>query len=537
MSTRFVAAWLASQGQAEALLPPLWRTPEGRRAAVQRAARRSPPAPATLAALRAQHEALPPSDARAHNLDRLAKGAACVVTGQQVGLFLGPLYSFFKAMSAILIARELEAEAGHPVVPVFWLQAEDHDLDEIATAWTPGADGSPVALRLQTEPGWRTSVAHRALGDDAVTALRGLEELLGDRPFAAEALALLQRHYQPGRSVAAAYAGAIAEVFAEEGLIVLQPRTEAFARLAAPVHRRALQGADELDALLARRAEALAEAGLEVQIEPREGCTLSFFHPEGPSGPRHRLRRCPQGGWTGAGHPMLRSEAELERTLERRPLRWSTSALLRPILQDTLLPTAAYVGGPGEVCYFGQLAPVYAWFGLPAPMIVHRGRGLLIEPDVQAALRDLGLTPRDLERDEAELLERVRIPEAPEVTPERLRDALEAPLLDGLASIWEDAAALDPTMERTLRGARHVMQRQINRLVRRAQVSRLASAPERQRALKRVQGMLRPDGGPQERTYGLAWFLSGCGLEALKREVRAAFEEDVWSPEVKEVAL
>jgi len=176
-----------------------------------------------LDVLREQQSALPASAARQASLDALAKGGVAVVaTGQQVGLFLGPLYTFYKAASAVAVARALAAESGVGCVPLFWLQTEDHDFAEIRTCAVAGPDGKPVRLELaqDREADSRVSVAQRCLGPEIDAVLDQLGSLLDGQPGAEEVLAILRAQYRPGRSLAAAFAGVLATLFADEGLIL-----------------------------------------------------------------------------------------------------------------------------------------------------------------------------------------------------------------------------------------------------------------------------------------------------------------------------
>ncbi|HET9624049.1 MAG TPA: bacillithiol biosynthesis BshC, partial [Kofleriaceae bacterium] len=223
---------------ADALEPPAW--PRDRAALAAAVARVSRPlTPAVHRALVAQNASLPASPARDAHLAALGRGAAVVVTGQQVGLFLGPLYTIYKAASAIVIARALTAELGAPVVPVFWLQTEDHDLPEIASLGVPGlAACETIAAPVDADN--RISIAHRTLPAEIAGCLDRLDEVLGEGIFAREHVERLRRHYRPGAPWAAAFAGVLGELFAPEGLVMIDPRDPVLAAEVAPVHARAL---------------------------------------------------------------------------------------------------------------------------------------------------------------------------------------------------------------------------------------------------------------------------------------------------------
>src|SRR5439155_6615189 len=174
---------------------------------------------------------------------------AAVVTGQQVGLFLGPLYTIYKAATAVVVARVLAAETGSPVVPVFWLQTEDHDLVEIASCSVPGVGAcETIAAPIAAEN--RISIAHHRLPAEIAGCLDQLEDALGDGSLAQAHLERLRRHYRPGVPWSAAFAGVLAELFAPEGLVMIDPRDPTLAAVTAPVHARALAEADRIAAAM-----------------------------------------------------------------------------------------------------------------------------------------------------------------------------------------------------------------------------------------------------------------------------------------------
>lgn len=493
--------------------------PEARARAVARA---RVLAPAVHQVLVSQNAELAPSPARDAHLAALQRGAAAVVTGQQVSLFLGPLYVIYKAASAIVLARSLAAETGRPVVPVFWLQTEDHDLPEIATCGVPGE-----TLSVPIDPENRISIAHLALPPEIDGCLDRLAMLLGPGANACAHVDRLRRHYRPGATWARAFAGVLAELFAPEGLVVIDPRDPQLAAVAAPVHARALEDADRIAAALIARCTELEQAGRGVPVHVRAGAPLSFFHPEGALGPRVRLERTGDVFAEVGGARVHTREALLD-ALRGDPLRFSTSALLRPIVQDTLLPTAAYVGGPAEVAYFAQLAPLYDVFEMAPPLVVPRARFRIVDLRVREQLARLGLTADDVERPELELLARVRQPgpRASDVTT-RLLDPF-------LAAHAQLAASLGAGFDRALARTRASVERAVTRFAGKVERATLYADAERVAAIRRLRAILVPDGAPQERRLGLAAFAVRNGDRHLVERVLDASVP--FDPSLKELS-
>jgi bacillithiol synthase len=483
---------------------------------------RRPVAPEVHAALVAQNAALAASPARDAHLGALARGAAAVVTGQQVGLFLGPLYTIYKAASAVAVARALAAASGAPVVPVFWLQTEDHDLPEIAGCGVPGR-AACEQLAVPVDAGNRISIAHLRLPAEVAACLEALAELLGEGTDARAHLERLRRHYRPGARWADAFAGVLAELFAPEGLVVIDPRTPALAAAAAPVHARAIEHAERIAAELIAHGEALARAGRPVPVHVRPGAPLSFFHPDGAEGPRVRL--APAGGDHYAEVAGERSwdRAALLAALAADPRRCSTSALLRPIVQDTLLPTAAYVGGPGELAYLAQMPPLYRSFDRTPPAVVPRARFRVVDARARRLLDRLGLAPADAERPEPELLARLRPPgpRGQGSGAEVARRLLE-PFLGAHAALEAELAHPGPQIAKALARTRGSVERAVGRLAGKIERAALYEDAALVEAVRALRARLHPDGAPQERVLGLPGLAATLGDRALIERVLAS---------------
>ena len=529
MDSSFSASWLRGEPRALDFLSNSFRHPSARAEAVASAASRRL-SPTLHEALVARNARLAPSPARERNLELLARpGTAAVVTGQQVGLFLGPLFTLYKAASAIAAARALTEETGTPCVPVFWLQTEDHDLPEINHCFIPRSAGGPlrVALELPDASTSRTPVAHRLLGPGVTRALAALRAELGSLPHADEHLALLERAYRPEATLAEAFTEVLAALFTDEGLIFLDPRDARLAPLAAPVHRRALEDAEAIARGLSARGRALAEAGFSEQVHIRPGAPLCFFSPEGPEGARYRLEPAASpGSWSLVGHPEDASvtTAELLTWLEHEPLRFTTSALLRPLLQDTWLPTAAYVGGPGEIAYFAQLAPLHAQAGLPLPLIVPRARFQVIDDPTRRLLDKLGLSPHEVATPRDELLARLVARTSGESfePPEAVEARLLGTFTTELARLRERTASFEPGFARALSRTEKTVRGGVSRLVARyarTLAQRDLVAAER---VDRLRDWLVPQGAPQERIYGLPYYACRFGARAFTRLVLEA---------------
>jgi bacillithiol synthase len=489
-----------------------------------------------LAAIRAQNAAFAPSASRERNLELLERGAAAVVTGQQMGLFLGPLFTVYKAATAIQVAKKLEEETGTRVVPIFWLQTEDHDLPEIACCSLPSGAGGPIDLKVPASPQDRVSVAHVVLPPELDRCLEILRGELSRLPHGPAHLDILTRHYQVGRGYVEAFAGVLAELFREEGLVLIDPRDPAIAAAAAPIHRRALLEAPALASVLLERSRLLVENGFAPMVHVRAGAPLNFYHPLGAEGPRYRLEPAGEEGlFKEVGGERVHRLSDLTAALDRDPRVFSSSALLRPIVQDSLLPTAAYIGGPGEVAYFAQLEPLYHAFELKMPLIVPRARFRIIEEKTLRLLARIGVSTEQAMLSEDALLSAARTLERAPISPLELQKNIEAQLdhlFDEVSSKIEGVGeGIDHAIEKTRVSIKSSVAK-LREKYERAVLHRDQSLVE---DVRRLKSLLQPNGEPQERVFGVSYYAARYGERAFVEKVLESIV--VYDSSVKELRL
>ena len=327
----------------------------------------------------------------ARNLDRLANGAAAIVTGQQVGLFSGPALTIYKALTAVKIADEMTRQ-GVDAAPIFWMATEDHDFTEVNQSEWATRNG---LAKYQLAPEVAASgdcVGQIRLGDSVDSLARTAAETL-EGANAAETVAALRESYAAPQTFGSAFAHLLARIFAGRGLLILDPRDSRCNALAAPVYRAAIEAADELRAGLLARSQALADTGYHAQVKVSQDSTLLFVNVDGK---REALRA--QGAGSFAAGAAVFSKRDLLGLLEKSPEAFTASALLRPVLQDTILPTAAIIGGPAEIAYFAQSQVVYRKLLGRMPAALARASFTLIEPPIARFLEQYGLDIRDVWR-------------------------------------------------------------------------------------------------------------------------------------------
>lgn len=445
------------------------------------------------------------------NLDRLAAGALAIVTGQQVGLFSGPLYSFYKAVSAIRIADEI-TRRGVDAVPIFWLATEDHDLVEVNQSFWRTRSGLSRYELPQSRENEGKRVGEIVLGapldpivEQAAASLEG--------PFAAHVASVLRESYTSSDTYGSAFGKLMARLFAGRGLIFIDPLDARLHRFAAAVFRRALLDAEELRDALEARSKELESSGFHAQVKIAPASTLLFFNVDGR---RHPLRA--QDGKFIAGDATL-SVDELSAAIDSTPELITPSVLLRPVVQDALLPTAAYIGGPAEVAYMAQAQVAYRKILGRMPAILPRSSFTLVEPAVARILSKYGFDFRDVLRGPQHvrsMLEQKAIPNALarrfEVDEEQLRAMLR--------SYTEPIEKLDSTLLGTLEAIEEKMLHQFTKLkekVGRAENFRTGVLDGHQSA---IFESLYPNHELQERTLCALPFLAAYGTELLDELTR-----------------
>jgi bacillithiol biosynthesis cysteine-adding enzyme BshC len=478
------------------------------------------PLPAHWPQLVSLLEAQNPSVAAAPVLAALAHGARVVVTGQQVGLFGGPLFTPFKAATALARARQATA-AGRPHAAIFWLATEDHDFAEINHVVFP-ARREFRKLVYSTAPQVARPVGGIVLDDSITPLLDQAWELLGS----SDAMEALAEAYKPGRTFAQAFAGFYSRIFAAQGLLVLDAGGRDFHRLGAPVLRAALERADELHSALLDRNRQLEAAGYHAQVAVAAQSSLLFLIDE-KTGARLALKRTaptaaePAGLWQAGKRTY--STAELVGILEAEPERISPSALLRPVFQDLLLSTSATVGGPAEIAYFAQSAVLFERILGRVTPALPRFSGTLIEPAIGDLLRKHELTLERVFGESSDSLAQLLAARAMPVEGKRKMAAAGTALDAELTTVLDWMGTLDAGLGRSAETAASKMRYQMNRLRRLAANFELRREASLGRHARAISQALYPDGDLQERLLGAAYFFARYGPE-LAEELSAEAE-------------
>ena len=467
--------------------------------AVKASARKIDFSPGKRAALvAALRELNPPSPA----LERLAEpGTVVVVTGQQVGLFSGPAYTIYKALTAVKLAQELTA-SGTPAVAAFWLATEDHDFAEVNHAWVFDGAHHPAKVEMAR------AASAQPVGEVTLSAppIRELRAALRGLPFSDEVADLVEGCYRSGSTMGKAFGELLRQLCGRFDILQIDPMLPAFRELAAPALRAAVEAAPEITARVLERNRELIAAGYHAQVHVEDHTSFVFLL---ENGKRLALRRVNQ-------EYVLNGRRFSAVELMDRAAFLSPNALLRPVVQDTMLPTAAYIGGPAETAYLAQSAAIYRIILGRMPVPVPRLSFTLLDERSQKLLTRYGLTLPDFFHGQEVLRERI----SAKLVPPALTQALShttASLDHAFQLLKREMSAFDPTLTNSMERSERKIRYQLGKIERKAGREALRRDARADRDAASLYGLIYPERHLQERLYSILPFLAKHGLDLIGR--------------------
>ena len=435
------------------------------------------------------------------SLDLLSRpGTVVVATGQQVGLLGGPAFTLYKALTAVRCAQELTLR-GTPAVPVFWLATEDHDLEEVNHAWVFGPSNAPQKLEAVTEGEAGAAVGAIRVKD---ARLESLGQILGGFPYAAAAISIARDTYAAAPAFGEAFRSFYRRLLSDTGIVFLCPMSEGIRSLAAPVVRQAIERAPELTDSLLRRGGGLLAAGYHQQVHFQGSTSLVLLF---ESAARVVLKRRNGVYWAKS---RAYSRDDLLARLDRSPLDVSPSALLRPVMQDFLLPTAALVAGPSEAAYLAQSSVLYDKLLGRMPAVLPRASFTVLDGPSRKLLRKYGLTLSDCLVARSALEARI----ASAVVPPPLQGTLVAQrsgMRNALGTIEKALAGFDPTLVASFAVSRRKIEYQLDKIESKVSHEAFRRAGTARRHAATLADFVFPTGHLQERVYSVPPLLAKFG--------------------------
>lgn len=428
-----------------------------------------------------------------------------VVTGQQAGLFTGPAYTIYKAVSAISVAGELSRH-GVNAVPVFWIASEDHDLDEVSRTFVFSDEGISDAAYRAVSAAADSPVGSVILDDGISSTIDAMFAAMPKTPFSDPLREMIASCWQPGNAWSISFAATIAKLFSDHGLVLFDPMQPAMRRLASDGFASAIQNADAMMTAVRERSNKLVSAGYHAQVLVEDDHFPMFFIDE--TGSRRALRQT-HGGFRAKGSSREFSRDELLEIARNSPQSLSPGVLLRPVIQDMILPTAAYVGGAAEIAYFAQNSAVYDTLGRPVTPILPRHTATLVSSRAQRAMDKLGLSFADVVEGKGELVLTAAERENPEIVNafEEAGNAINAQI-DRLDSIAGEIA--QPVADSFTKRGRKIRYH-IDAMRRLALMTKLEKDDVAKWRVATLQNELTPRGALQERSINFLTFVNEFG--------------------------
>jgi bacillithiol biosynthesis cysteine-adding enzyme BshC len=423
-----------------------------------------------------------------------------VVTGQQAGLFGGPLFTLLKALTALRLAQRVNDEQGAPAIAIFWIDAEDHDWDEVKSCGVLDADMTLADVTLPPLPGAGEGPVARVRLDAAAAAetIDRLAALLAPTEFTPQLLDDLRTAYAPGAGMAEAFGRWMETVLGRHGLVVFDASDPAAKPLAAPLFAHEIDHAGATSRLASEAGAALVAKGYHAQVTPQTDQT-ALFHVDG----------------VRTGIPVDEAHAHRDR-VRTQPAAFSPNVLLRPLVQDTLFPTVCYVAGPNELAYLAQLRPVYAAFGLPMPLMCQRASATILDSNAMRFLARHNLPLESLRAQDEAVLNQLLDVQIPAAVTSSLGDAARA-FSERMDALAHAVANLDATLEGAARSTAGRMQDDLKKLHGKI----IQAAKRKDETLRRqfhhARAQAFPGGHPQERALGFIYFLNKYGPTLVDR--------------------
>lgn len=434
------------------------------------------------------------------------QGGLVVTTGQQPGLFGGPLYSLYKGLTAVRLAASLEELLDRPVLPVFWVASDDHDWAEADHTYVVDTGNSLVRLQVE-DPGHADRAIHRIpLGESVADVVEQIVQSLPTTEFTPQYLEMIREAYQPGATLAEGFHGVLGAFLEPLGVVFADAADPSLKAASRDVLLRELECSEAHEAILREDAQRLEEAGFHLQVPILEGGVNLFLEGEGG---RERLYR--RGDGFELHHSRETVSADQVRArVDADPLTLSPNVLLRPVVESTVFPVVSYVAGPGEMAYYAQIRRLYEAHDLKMPVIFPRHSVTVVETKIRKVIHKFGFEPEQLHRPFHEVASEIAREEVPEDVREALGE-IRGAIGQGSGKLLSAARQIDPTLKGPVTHARNAAfaafqdaERKIVQSVKRENEIALGQ-------LEKAQLHLFPEGKPQERVLNALYYLARYG--------------------------
>ncbi len=448
------------------------------------------------------------------NIDLLGnENTVAIVTGQQLGLFTGPLYTLYKTITAIQLAEKLTSEyPDFNFVPVFWVEGEDHDFEEVNHAFT--ISPSNQITKIEYLPGGKPlernsgSVANIAFDEFIDQSLSALENSLQETEFKTNLISEVRSHYKTGTTFSKAFLGLMNRYFEDSGIVFLNPLHPEFKQILKPIFQKEISSITKISQLVIDKSAELEEH-YHAQIKSKP-LNLFMFHKDG----RYHIEPR-EVDFSLKGTRRFLSKEEIGSLVDQSPELFSPNVVLRPICQDTLLPTLAYVAGPSEIAYFAQLKPVYDFFHVPMPIIYPRATATILEEKSKSVLEKYQIEIEQIFSGIEPILMRVS-EQGSEVKVDALFESISKTVHDRIQEARFGIQQIDATLAGSVDSTIAKIDSYLAVLKEKTQKAQLRRQEVSVRQVQKAAAILRPNDNFQERVLNVTYFLNKYGPDFVK---------------------
>lgn len=451
------------------------------------------------------------------NINKLVEEQACaVVTGQQVGLFSGPLYTIYKALTAIKLTAYLNQTCKGCFVPIFWLASDDHDIAEINHITLLNKNNEIEDVRYQSHLSNNKIPASKIfLTPEILNCIQHLEDLIHDSEFKEEIISHLSEAYQPGRSFTEAFAVWMMRLFKPYGLIFIDASHPSLKELGKKVFHYEIAEDSPSSQQAIETSNKLKQAKYNSQIQLHKGILNVFFAEQ-----ERQTIQLKDGVFCIKDTQQSYKKDEFLAMLGKKPHIFSPNVLLRPIYQDSLLPTVAYIGGPAEIAYFAQMKGVYESFDLPMPIIYPRKTITLIEKKIDKVLKNYDLQIQYIWQNVDRIINEIAKKQIPDSIEKALSVATVHLELD-FEFIKQEILAFEPALENSTDATLRKLNQQFKFLE-----EKILQASKKRKGIviqhiHKALNNLYPNHRLQERVFNIAPFLIKYGYAFTDRLYKA----------------
>jgi bacillithiol biosynthesis cysteine-adding enzyme BshC len=480
--------------------------------------------------LTAQNRLYGSSEATFENIEKLrSPKTAAIVTGQQVGLFAGSLYTIYKTASVLALQKQYSRLfPDYQFAPIFWLEGEDHDYEEIAAVSLIAGNELKTLRYDEKNHSERKMIGRTVLSSDITGFIDGFLSALPQTDFTASISDAIRAAYAPGETFLTAFAKLMNTLFRADGIIFLSADDARFKSLAKEIFIREFETFPKSSEAVIAQSALLEEAGFEAQAKAKP---INFYAVD-DFGKRWSVE--PQNEKYFSLKPSreeLLSSALLDMT-HNAPEKLSPNVILRPILQDEALPTLCYVAGPGEVAYWAQLKKAYQFFGVEMPLVAPRASLTIVEQKISKVFEKLGGEFREVKYAqfffERERLQKEQLASRAEVDIETAFKGIEDEIKLSLAKLGSSLRRIDPSLEQTLETAQGKMLFQLSQLKEKAFRAEKQKQSELIAQLEKCDLNLLPNGKMQERVLNVCGFINKYGFDFMN-VIKQVVESSEWN--------